>query len=483
MARRVLGVVTVGLPGAAGSSPRSPWATAFTHQGHLADGGSPAAGPYDSRCILYDAAAGGAQVGPIVALERRRRSRTGSSRSRSTSARRPSGAMPAGWRSRSGPARPRAPTRSSAAGRRSGPRRTRSSARRAPPRSGALVGRHRQAGRLRGRRGQRQRGHGHGHRDRRGAHGRADHGQRNRRVATGGSPRPARGRRRHVSQDRERGGGPRPDRPGPGAGAHRGRLPAGLVPAGGRRRRVGRLHRHPQPAHEHERARLGHQDTADTLPSRSRRMGSRSWRIKESSTNGWLNFMRCGNAACSTGNLIRSLDAPAGNQVGLYTSIAIGSDGFPLVSYHDETAGTLKVAKCASLDCAGGAIVTTVDDHPVNTVGLDTSLAIGADGLPVISYYDSTAGGLKVVKCVNVNCAGLNTITMLHNPPGDVGRNTAIAVGATACRSSPSGTPPPACSTWRSAPAPPATRARPSPRWRPPRGDGSTWRWARTGCR
>ena len=43
--------------------------TAFTHQGRLTDGGSPADGPYDFRCILYDAPAGGAQVGPIVSLE------------------------------------------------------------------------------------------------------------------------------------------------------------------------------------------------------------------------------------------------------------------------------------------------------------------------------------------------------------------------------------------------------------------------------
>src|SRR5262245_35546890 len=43
--------------------------SAFTHQGRLTDGGSPAAGPYDLRCILYDASAGGTQVGPIVTLE------------------------------------------------------------------------------------------------------------------------------------------------------------------------------------------------------------------------------------------------------------------------------------------------------------------------------------------------------------------------------------------------------------------------------
>ena len=40
--------------------------TTFTYQGRLADGGSPANGPYDLRFILYDAESGGAQVGATV---------------------------------------------------------------------------------------------------------------------------------------------------------------------------------------------------------------------------------------------------------------------------------------------------------------------------------------------------------------------------------------------------------------------------------
>ena len=38
--------------------------TAFTFQGSLADGGSPATGSYDFNFVLYDALAGGVQVGP-----------------------------------------------------------------------------------------------------------------------------------------------------------------------------------------------------------------------------------------------------------------------------------------------------------------------------------------------------------------------------------------------------------------------------------
>jgi len=41
--------------------------TAFTYQGHLTDGGSPANGTYDLQFILYDAENGGSQVGGIVA--------------------------------------------------------------------------------------------------------------------------------------------------------------------------------------------------------------------------------------------------------------------------------------------------------------------------------------------------------------------------------------------------------------------------------
>ena len=50
-----------------------------------------------------------------------------------------------------------------------------------------------------------------------------------------------------------------------------------------------------------------------------------------------------------------------------------------------------------------GNVFTTVDD-PVNSVGRHSSIAIGADGLPVISYQDITAGALRVLKCGTRTC-------------------------------------------------------------------------------
>jgi hypothetical protein len=44
--------------------------------------------------------------------------------------------------------------------------------------------------------------------------------------------------------------------------------------------------------------------------------------------------------------------------------------------------------------------------EPVNVNVLEfTSITIGVDGLPIISYYDNTNLDLKVAKCSNALCA------------------------------------------------------------------------------
>ena len=141
-----------------------------------------------------------------------------------------------------------------------------------------------------------------------------------------------------------------------------------------------------------------------------------------------LKVAKCSNSACTGIATITTVDDPA-NAVGFFTSIAIGLDGRPVISYYDNTAFSLKVAKCANAACTGAATITTVDD-PVNQVGFDTSIAIGADGLPVISYGDFTAGTLKVAKCANAACAGAATITTVDDPANFVGPDTSIAIGA-----------------------------------------------------
>ena len=144
-----------------------------------------------------------------------------------------------------------------------------------------------------------------------------------------------------------------------------------------------------------------------------------------------LKVAHCNDAECAgQDETITTVDDPA-NDVGLYSSIAIGADGLPVISYVDATAGALKVAHCNDVACEGqDETITTVDDSA--DVGYWNSIAIGADGLPVISYHDSTAGALKVVRCNDVACAGGNeTITTVDDPLNVVvGSHTSIAIGA-----------------------------------------------------
>ena len=109
------------------------------------------------------------------------------------------------------------------------------------------------------------------------------------------------------------------------------------------------------------------------------------------------------------------------------TSIAIDNDGLPVISYRDQNTG-LKVAKCNNKlsDCVEGKEgAWTITQVPLSNQGIYSSIAVGHDGLPVISYQTYTS--LRVLKCGNASCTSGNVDTLLHNyqHPG----YTAIAIG------------------------------------------------------
>jgi hypothetical protein len=137
-----------------------------------------------------------------------------------------------------------------------------------------------------------------------------------------------------------------------------------------------------------------------------------------------LKVAKCNDAACSSASLT-TVDDPA-NDVGQETSIAIAPDGLPVISYYDASAGALKVAKCNDAACSSGdETITIVDNSAV--VGLYTSIAIAPDGLPVISYHNSTALALRVAKCNDAACSSA-TLTNVDDPDNDVGHYTSIAI-------------------------------------------------------
>jgi hypothetical protein len=192
-------------------------------------------------------------------------------------------------------------------------------------------------------------------------------------------------------------------------------------------------------------------------------------------TNKNLKVVHCGDAACSAGNTITVVDSGA---TGYSTSIAIGVDGLPIISYKkwgspqalkvahclditcstsnittvDSTGGIsgtsiticadglpvisyfkessenyiLQTAKCQTIDCSGSSIISSHDTvDPGSRPGI--SITVGHDSLPIISYYDSNDGDLKVAKCCDEDC--LTTTKTTVDATGDVGMYNAITIG------------------------------------------------------
>lgn len=143
-------------------------------------------------------------------------------------------------------------------------------------------------------------------------------------------------------------------------------------------------------------------------------------------TNDNLKVAHCNNVACSSATVF-ALDS--GDDVGQYTSITIGDDKRGLISYYDVTNGNLKVAHCANAECSSAsptpAILDSTDD-----VGLYTSITIGTDGRGLISYSDATNDDLKVAHCANLACSSAAAVTKLDDGIGLRVENTSITIAA-----------------------------------------------------
>ena len=146
-------------------------------------------------------------------------------------------------------------------------------------------------------------------------------------------------------------------------------------------------------------------------------------------TNRDLKVAACNNPTCTTSTNTTIDSGSSGVTVGWYTSIAIGTNGNPIISYFDQTNYDLKVAACNNPTCTT-TTNSTIDSN--GFVGEDTSIAIGTNGNPIISYYGN--GGLKVAACNNPTCevlggAPASTNTIIDNSSSDVGWYSSIAIG------------------------------------------------------
>jgi hypothetical protein len=119
------------------------------------------------------------------------------------------------------------------------------------------------------------------------------------------------------------------------------------------------------------------------------------------SFNDWNNIptvAHCDNPLCTSAT-VTPLDSSAAGTG--QTSIIVGAGGLGLIVYYDSSNQTLKAARCGDEICST-ATIYTLDD--AGDVGQYNHIANGRDGLGLISYYDATQLDLNVIHCDDVYC-------------------------------------------------------------------------------
>jgi len=117
-----------------------------------------------------------------------------------------------------------------------------------------------------------------------------------------------------------------------------------------------------------------------------------------------VGFDSSGDEICSQISFTRNIRTVVDSSVTAEShSMAIGSDGFPIIAY--EASPDLNVIHCTNASCSSF-------DSPVSiavNVGQSLVLTIGSDGFPVVVHKTNTGANLIVTHCTSVLCNSPDT--------------------------------------------------------------------------
>lgn len=141
-----------------------------------------------------------------------------------------------------------------------------------------------------------------------------------------------------------------------------------------------------------------------------------------------LNIAHCNDPNC-VGDDESIEEIYYGTNIGTHNSLALDADGYPVIAYHDLDLGTVSVVRCNDPNCSGDdeSITEPVDG---SRQGIYISLALDASGFPVISFLNDAGDDLNILHCNDLNCANKDESITAPDQLGPVGFDTSLTLDA-----------------------------------------------------
>lgn len=141
-----------------------------------------------------------------------------------------------------------------------------------------------------------------------------------------------------------------------------------------------------------------------------------------------LVLAKCSDASCAGPVGIRTVE-DSSDSVGKFSSIAIAADGNPIISYWNESAGRIHVAVCSAPDCSARTLRIVPDLG--SFTGPASSIAVNESGTPYIAYFDDSLDALKIAVCQDPTCSAMAVHTIDDPAADEAGRSISMAIAGT----------------------------------------------------